>query len=233
VAKKKRKAGGRPAGPWPPAEPGSATGTSRPKDRAPSKLQLQRAAADRARRRAELKRQLVVGTVVLSLVAVVVGLFYFRGVMARRLEAALTGGSCTTDRNADLTGPAGQNHVDNPTFAVNPPAGGDHTGTVSGPGVFTAADAPDGPVVHALEHGYIAIWHRPDLPTAEREKLVELQRTHARDVLLVERPGLPVPVAATAWGRRLLCQTVEPDALTRFTDAYVNKGPEKIPHPPV
>lgn len=234
MAKKKRKAGGRPPGPRPPATPDSTTGTSRPKpDRGPSKLQLQRAAAEKARRRAELKRQLAVGTVVLALIAVVVGLFYFRGLKARRLDAALTGGSCTTDGRADPTGPVGQNHIENPTYSVNPPAGGDHTGTVSEPGVFTAAEAPDGPVVHALEHGYIVIWHRPDLPPAEREKLVELQRSLARDVLLVERAGMPVPVAATAWGHRLLCQAVEPDALTAFTDAYVNKGPEKVPHPPV
>lgn len=44
---------------------------------------------------------------------------------------------------------------------------------------------------------------------------------------------MPVPVAATAWKRRLLCQAVEPDALTAFIDAYVNEGPEKIEHPPV
>lgn len=230
VARKKRKPRPRQPGP----RPGLATGPSRPKvDRAPSKLQQQRAAADRARRRAQRKRQLVVGAVVVAVTAVVVGLFYLRGVKARRLEAALTGGSCTTDRDADPTRPPGQNHVDSPSFSVNPPAGGDHTGTVSEPGVFTAAEAPDGPVVHALEHGYIAIWHRPDLPPAERDKLVELQRTKARDVLLVERAGMRVPVAATAWERRLLCQVVELDALTAFADAYVNKGPEKVPHPPV
>lgn len=43
------------------------------------------------------------------------------------------------------------------------------------------------------------------------------------------RPSLEVPVAATAWHRRLLCGEVEPKTLRRFIDAYVNKGPERVP----
>ena len=39
---------------------------------------------------------------------------------------------------------------------------------------------------------------------------------------------LPVPVAATAWGHRLLCGAVEPDVLARFVDERVGNGPEDV-----
>jgi len=49
-------------------------------------------------------------------------------------------------------------------------------------------------------------------------------------VLLVPRASLPKPVATTAWGRRLLCDGVEPQGLDRFVTSYRNQGPEKVPH---
>jgi hypothetical protein len=51
-----------------------------------------------------------------------------------------------------------------------------------------------------------------------------------RDTLVVERQSLTTPVAATAWGKRLLCGTVDSAPLERFIEEYRNKGPEKIPH---
>jgi len=57
-----------------------------------------------------------------------------------------------------------------------------------------------------------------------------MQAERDKDVLVVERPTLTVPVAATAWGHRLLCQEVEREALVTFTGQYVNKGPEDVPH---
>ena len=190
-----------------------------------------REAAERKRRRAAVKRQLTIGGAVLALAAVVAGLVWFSGARARRLDAKLTGGSCDVDTRTDPI--QGVGHVDDPTYAVNPPSGGNHLSTAAAAGVYPAGQVPEGRVVHSMEHGYVVLWHTPELPAAERDRLAQVQRDHARDVLMVERPGMPVPVAATAWGHRLLCQTVEADALDAFIDAYVNEGPEKIEHPPV
>lgn len=82
--------------------------------------------------------------------------------------------------------------------------------------------------MHSLEHGYVIAWHSPDLAGDERSGLAELEERYPGDILVVERPGLPTPVAATAWGQRLLCQSVEPSALTRFVEQYVGKGPENV-----
>jgi len=177
-----------------------------------------------------MRRLVLVGALVAVLLASVIGFVIVDRRRDAQLEATLTGGTCTTDDRSDPTAPVGQNHVADPTYAVDPPAGGDHTANAAGPGVYAAENAEDGPVVHALEHGYIVYWHRPDIAPDERQQLEEMQAERDNDVLVVERPTLPVPVAATAWGHRLLCQEVEVEALARFTDEYVNEGPEDVPH---
>ncbi len=50
-----------------------------------------------------------------------------------------------------------------------------------------------------------------------------------RDVLVVPRASLPVPVATTAWRRRLLCTGPDP-AIEMFIRASRNKGSERVPH---
>ena len=142
----------------------------------------------------------------------------------RALGAALVAGSCQTDERTDPI--RGDGHVASPVFRVDPPAGGTHTERVARAGVYRGDRVPeDGPLVHALEHGYVVLWHRPGVPTEELERVAE---QHEEDVIVVERPSLPVPVAATAWERRLLCDEVEAAVLDRFVRAYVGEGPEDV-----
>ena len=101
----------------------------------------------------------------------------------------------------------------------------------AGPGVYTVEDRPaDGEVVHAMEHGYVVIWYVPDLPARQVEALRRVAARYRRDVLVVPRPGMPVPLGATAWHRRLLCQEPDTAALEGFVAEFRNKGPERIPH---
>lgn len=148
----------------------------------------------------------------------------------RNAVAAMTSGSCRYDERSD-PGRSGI-HIDNPTFSVEPPAGGAHTPAVAGSGDYSAAaQLPgDGQLVHALEHGYINIWYRPSISPEDLEALKALQRENRVDTLLIPRATLSTPVAATAWHKRLLCDQVEIEALQTFTDAYVNEGPERVPH---
>lgn len=195
----------------------------------PTPKQQLRAARQRQERSESLRRRLVTAGLVLVVVAAV-GLFV---VLDRRGEAqlreALTAGSCEVDTEADFTAAPGRNHVPSPTFAVNPPAGGNHLPSNARSGFYQGAAVPaDGQLVHSLEHGYVIAWYSPDLPEAGVEQLRDFEAEHDGDVLVVERPGLPVPVAATAWNRRLLCQQVEPATLERFFDEYVGSGPEDV-----
>ena len=244
-AKKKRRSGTRPQGAKRPTDSARPKADSaRPKaDSARPKADSARPKADkptraerleaarRARRRKTIAVRLAVGAVVALLVAGVV----IRVVGDRNKEQAgrqkLTAGSCTLDPRADPTDPSPRNHVPDPTYRVNPPAGGNHSPQAADARVYQEGNVPpDGEIVHAMEHGYVVLWHRPNPSDAERQAVQRAADRYERDVLVVPRDSLPTPVAATAWGRRLLCKQAEAEALTEFVGLYRNKGPEKVPH---
>lgn len=188
-------------------------------------------AALRESRRLRVRRVLLIGTSLTLLLASVVGYLAFDNRRDAALDRELTaGGVCSTDDKSDPTDAPGRNHVPAPVFAVDPPAGGNHTAGVQKAGVFRGESAKElGPIVHALEHGYVVLWHQPDLPDGPRKVLTDLADSRPNDVLVVERVGLEVPVAATAWGRRLLCTQAVAAPLAAFADEYVGGGPEDVP----
>ena len=196
----------------------------------PTKRERQRAARQKQQRSETLRRWLATAGLVVVVLAAIGGYLLFDRQRDAELREALTSGSCEVDTRSDRTGPAGQNHVPAPTYSVNPPAGGDHLASAARAGVYAGSSVPaDGLLVHSLEHGYVIAWHSPDLPAEQKEQLEEFQRRHEDDVIVAERADLPVPVAATAWGHRLLCEQVEPEVLERFFDERVGDGPEDVP----
>ena len=196
----------------------------------PSQREKQLAAQRMAQRQATLRRAGVTGAVALVGIAVVGGVVALDRRGDAQLRADLTAGTCEVDTRTDRTGPAGQNHVPSPSYRVNPPAGGDHLASAARAGTYSVGSVPDdGLLVHSLEHGYVIAWHQPDLPADQLAQLEAFQQQHDDDVLVVERSDLPVPVAATAWGQRLLCQQVETGPLERFVDEHVGNGPEDVP----
>lgn len=188
------------------------------------------AARTAAEQAARAQRRRVAALTIGLLVAVLAAGATYLVVTERRadaLEARLTAGSCVRDQQADRT--EGSGHVPSPSYAVDPPAGGDHLADAARAGAFTAARAPaDGLLVHSLEHGYVVLWYGPGATASDVDALLTVQRDNPDDVILVERPSLPVRVAATAWEQRLLCPGVEPDALSAFVERFVGKGPEKV-----
>ncbi len=148
---------------------------------------------------------------------------------AQRTIAAFTAGACNYDTRSD-PGAVNQ-HAPNPTFRVDPPSGGVHPPTAAAAGVYRAEDAPpEGQVVHALEHGLVAIHYRPDLSPDRLRALEEIANDYSEDVLLLPRAELTLPVAAVAWHRRLLCDEFKPANIRRFVTAYKGNGPEKVPN---
>jgi hypothetical protein len=191
------------------------------------------AAAETARRRkaARTRALITVGcvAVLVLLVTTIVASRRSNDATIAKLQAS---GSCKYDTKADGDNGTGNNHVNGDvTYKVNPPAGGNHNPTPAPAGIFTADNTPpDGQLVHSLEHGYVIIWYRPDLPSTQLDDLRSLAGRYDKDVLLVPRASLGQPVAATAWHHRLLCSQNDLQALETFVTAYRNKGPEKIPH---
>ncbi len=195
----------------------------------PTRKQQERSARQKAERREALRRWLSAAGLVALLLLVVGGVLLYDRQQDQKLRAALTAGSCEVDTETDPTQAAGRNHVQNPSYAVDPPAGGDHLASATRGGVYAGASVPaDGLLVHSLEHGYVVVWHQPGLPTEQRAQLADFGRRHEGDVIVAERAGLPVPVAATAWGHRLLCQGVEEAPLERFFEERVGDGPEDV-----
>jgi hypothetical protein len=219
-----------------------AAGAKRPAPRAPANVQSGGA------RRQRTALYIALGVVAFLVVAAVVFGRGSGGSSGHKTgtTAAASGPECVTDTQMDhysskdngrivhtdspgYTGPL-QPH-DDPVYTVNPPSGGDHLSLAAPPRAYEGAGVPpDGNLVHSLEHGYVIIWFKPSLSASDRAKLGAERQQYARDTLLVERSNMDRPVAATAWGHRMLCNGVNTGALSAFIVDNRNQGPEKIPH---
>jgi len=140
------------------------------------------------------------------------------------LVAQLTSGDCRYDTRTD----SGGEHVASPPpYKEDPPAGGNHTPEFASAGVYGEGEVPRDPtIVHAMEHGFVVIWYRPG-DAGIMSGAEALGEEFSDETLVVPRASLDVPVAATAWHRRLLCGSLEEDALKAFIRGYVDQGPEK------
>ncbi len=209
----------------PKAAKAGASTDSRP--RKPTKIERIEA-VQREKRRRLLRKRALAGGVVALLVVVIAGVMINNRRASARLIRQLEAGSCAFDRSYDRDGGPGRNHVPGATYRVDPPAGGNHDPSAASPSLYPTAPA-DGQLVHAMEHGDVILWHRPDAPEADLAQLQDIANQHPTDVLVVPRPSLTGAVAATVWHRRLLCSQIEPDTLLRFVEEFKDEGPEDEP----
>ena len=223
-------AGGDGAGAAPPPPPAApASGGARP-GRDPSRKPTRTERLDAARR-ARRRKALLVRWGVVAGIAVLVGGIVLAVLADRRADKTeqdrLTTGSCDYDTKADRL--TANFHVAPSSYDVDPPAGGDHDPTPAAPGIYGGEGPPappDARLVHSLEHGIVVLWHRPDLPEAELQTVRDVFDEHSGDVIVVPRASLDGKVAATSWGRRLLCGEVERNSLSEFVELYRNDSPE-------
>lgn len=176
-----------------------------------------------------MRRGIVIGAVVLA-AAVVASVVISNRRASERTVNRLEAGACSFDRRGDSDRGQGRNHVGTaPRYDVDPPAGGDHLGSAAQPGFYAEAAPDDGQLVHALEHGDVVLWHRPDAAPATLEALRDIANRYDDDVLVVPRESLVSEVSATAWQRRLLCPAFERAAIQLFVESYRDEGPESEP----
>jgi hypothetical protein len=86
--------------------------------------------------------------------------------------------------------------------------------------------------VHALEHGVVIVWHRPDLQDETVDALWDRLRGWDSHVIVSPNPGIDDPVVATAWNRRMSFEGPGDD-LDEFIDVYRQRGPERVDCPNV
>jgi hypothetical protein len=150
------------------------------------------------------------------------------------LDAAVEKSGCTVEDHD--AGQSGQHTSDPVNYKTEPPAFGPHNPVPEEDKRFDEAPQTER-VVHALEHGRVVVWVRPD---DSPELLGQLKALYDEDpyhVLMVPRKELKEPVAVSAWsndakGHILRC--AEPndrmwDAIRAFKEKYRDKGPEFVP----
>jgi uncharacterized protein DUF3105 len=206
-------------------------GAARPKT-GPTRAERLAAAEAARRRKATRTRAVIVLAVVAVIALLVVTISASRRSNDRTIAKLEASGSCKYDSKTDTDAGPGNNHVNGDVqYDTDPPSGGNHNPNPAAAGTYTVDNKPpDAQIVHALEHGYVTIWYKPDVAPATLTDLQTLAAKYDRDVLLVPRASMAKPVAATAWHRRLLCTQPDTGALESFITSYRNQGPEKIPH---
>lgn len=85
--------------------------------------------------------------------------------------------------------------------------------------------------VHALEHGAVVLWHRPDVGDEVRDRLLGIMDEHDSHVIVSPNPDIRQPVVATAWQRRMRFADPEDPLVAEFVDTYRNRGPESVDCP--
>ena len=131
---------------------------------------------------------------------------------------------------------AGQHTEEPVNYQTEPPAIGAHSPAASEDNIFEEAPQTE-QVVHALEHGRVVVWVRPD---ASEELLGQIKALYDEDpyhVLVVPRSELKEAVAVSAWGapdNGHILRCAEPndqmwDAIRAFKEQYRDKAPEFVP----
>ena len=93
-----------------------------------------------------------------------------------------------------------------PRYRTKPPTSGDHVDEQQADGAYRETPPPVS-VVHALEHGRLAIQYRPDLPEQAQLELVGLFDTMYGGTLLFPNPDMPYMVAVTTWANLMGCRS--------------------------
>lgn len=104
-------------------------------------------------------------------------------------------------------------------YNSTPATSGPHFGFVVTPGVYRRPVSPQ-LVVHALEHGHVAVQYADGTPRHEVAELERLARRHANDVVLAPTTKIRHGVAVTAWGQLAMLDRVDRARIEEFIDAF-------------
>jgi hypothetical protein len=120
------------------------------------------------------------------------------------------------------------------TYKNYPPSSGTHYSTPAQAGFY---DTPqqEGNFVHSLEHGYIVLYYKPDVPDATKQQLKDLMtklpmsKYNKVKMVIVPYTNMTTPFAIAAWDRLLPMSDYNYDVIQTFYQQYVDRGPEDVP----
>lgn len=120
-------------------------------------------------------------------------------------------------------------------YSTNPPTSGPHYSAPTSAGIKDAQLA-DETVIHNLEHGYVVISYRPDLPAEQLEELKRIFEALPDSPMFNKVKAVMMPraqneqaISLTAWGYLLHLNAPSETKITQFYEAHVDKGPEQVP----
>jgi len=111
------------------------------------------------------------------------------------------------------------------TYADEVPAGGEHNPQWQNCGIYTAPVSAE-TVMHSLEHGAAWIVYNPNLLSADDvstlQQIIRQQLQAEREpmVILSPKPGLSVPIVASAWQVQLKLESPDDPRLLLFLQKY-------------
>lgn len=165
-----------------------------------------------ARRRAARRRRL--RTAAIAAVAVV-GVAII-GYLAFRPDPEVAGVSKPPDD--------GRGHIAGATYDTATPTSGRHNAGAPPCGVAAEPVSAD-LAVHALEHGAVVVWYRPDVDVTLRAAAVDLLAEWDSHWILSPNSDIEDPFVATAWNRLKAFDTPD-ESLREFVVTYRERGPE-------
>ncbi len=151
--------------------------------------------------------------------------------------AVLSGDRPEIVRLGDEQEDNGAQHVaqqDAPEYGGSePPTSGDHGQPI--PKGAYSQELPDFNTIHNLEHGYIYISYRPDLPQEEIDKLEDLffepftnSEFRPTKVIMAPRAANDSPIILSSWQRSQRFDAFEEQIMIDYYSSNVNKSPEPL-----
>jgi hypothetical protein len=211
------------------------------------RLAREQAAAAAAARKRRLGYT-IAGVLVAAVVVAIVVIVAAGGGSSSSASASWPDGSVPKEKISDLSAAAkaagcvlknppseGREHtLKHQNYKTAPPTSGPHYPVPQSDGAYLTTPKPYEGLVHALEHGRVIYWFKPNAPARVKGDLHALYNEDKALVLLTpnSRP-MPYQVAATAWTHLLGCPAYNdkvPDAFRAFRNAYRLKGPEYYPN---
>lgn len=154
------------------------------------------------------------------------------------LNAAAKAAGCTFKRYPDDGNGHATKDFKAADYKTNPPTSGTHFPKWAEDGTYAPDNTPPiGELMHALEHGRVAIQYKAGTPQTTIDQLLTLfnEKVKGQDgyhTLLVQNTtGMSAAVAATAWTRSLTCPSMNDkvfDAIRAFRTQFTDKGLEFV-----
>jgi len=150
------------------------------------------------------------------------------------VDAAVKAAGCVLQNPKSAGGGHTESEDEHVTYKTEPPTSGKHWAVPTSDAAYIKPPKPYEGLVHALEHGRVVYWFKPNAPANVRGALKKLYDEEKDLVVLTPNErAMPYQVAATAWTRLLGCKAYNdrvPDAFRAFRDAYRLKAPEYYPN---